>query len=57
MKGCCDVLGFLDDDTVMFASKSTEGYRLLAWRVGTEHVYLVSRLAGPGAMIDWLPSA
>jgi len=56
-KGCCEVLGFLDDDTVMFASKSTEGYRLLAWRVGTEEVFLVSRLAGPGALVAWAPTA
>lgn len=55
-KGCCGVLGFLDDDTVMFASESTEGYRLLAWRVGTEDVYLVSRLAGPGTLVAWLPA-
>ena len=55
-KGCCEVLGFLDADTVMFASKSTEGYRLLAWSVGTEDVYLVSRLAGPGALVAWSPA-
>lgn len=55
-KGCCEVLGFLDDDAVLFASKSSEGYRLLAWRVGTADVYLVSRFAGPGALIDWLPA-
>ena len=56
-KGCCEVLGFLDDDTVLFASKSTEGYRLLAWRVGTADVYLVSRFAGPGTLVGWRPEA
>lgn len=50
-KGCCEVLGFLDDDTVLFASRSTEGYRLLAWRVGTPEVSLVSRLVGAGAAL------
>ncbi len=52
-KGCCEVLGFLDDDTVMFASRSDVGYRLLAWRVGTGDVYLVGRLAAPGRLVAW----
>ena len=56
-KGCCEVLGFLDDDTVLFASRSTEGSRLLAWRVGTPEVFLVSRLAGRGALVAWRPAA
>lgn len=56
-KGCCEVLGFLDDDTVLFASRSTEGYRLLAWRIGTADVYLVSRFAGPGTLVGWRPEA
>ena len=56
-KGCCEVLGFLDDDTVLFASRSTEGYRLLAWRVATPEVSLVSRIAGRGALVAWRPGA
>ncbi|HEY0949809.1 hypothetical protein [Nocardioides sp.] len=55
-KGCCEVLGFLDDDTVLFASRSTAGSRLLAWRVGTSEVYLVSRLAGGGTLVAWRPA-
>lgn len=55
-KGCCEVLGFIDDDTLMFASKSEEGYRFLAWRVGTDDVYLVGSLAGPGALVAWRPA-
>ncbi len=31
-KGCCPVLGWLDDDTVLYANV---GQRLLAWNVGT----------------------
>lgn len=55
-KGCCEVLGFIDDDTLMFASKSDEGYRFLAWRVGTDDVYLVGSLAGLGALVAWRPA-
>lgn len=55
-KGCCEVLGFLDGDTVLFASKSSEGSRLLAWRVGTREVSLVSELAGWATVVAWRPA-
>lgn len=56
-KGCCEVLGFLDDDTVLLASRSSEGSRLLAWRVGTPEVFLVSRLTGSASLVAWRPEA
>jgi hypothetical protein len=52
-KGCCEVLGFLDDDTVLFASQSSEGSRLLAWRVGTPEVFLVARFTGWATLVAW----
>ncbi|MCX6400893.1 MAG: hypothetical protein NTX33_13315 [Propionibacteriales bacterium] len=44
-KGCCPVVGWLDDETVLLQSRSNES-RILAWRVGTPDLQRVSRLVG-----------
>lgn len=44
-KGCCPVVGWLDDRTVLLQSRSNES-RILAWRVGTADLQRVSRLTG-----------
>ena len=47
-KGCCPVVGWSDGDTVLFESRSA-GARVLAWRVGSHDVRLVSTIVG------WVP--
>lgn len=47
-KGCCLALGWVDDDTVLFASASDHGQRLLAWDVGSPRLYRVSEVLGSG---------
>lgn len=47
-KGCCVALGWLDADTVLFGSQSTEGQRILAWHVDTPDVRRVADILGPG---------
>lgn len=49
-KGCCVALGWLDRDTVLFSSSSTEGQRILAWDVDTPSVHLVSDIRGPASI-------
>lgn len=49
-KGCCIALGWLDRDTVLFSSISSEAQRVLAWRVGTPSVLLVSEIVGPASI-------
>ena len=49
-KGCCLALGWLDADTVLFSSSSTEGERILAWQVGTATVLRVSEILGRGGV-------
>ena len=49
-KGCCVPRSWIDDDTLVFSSFSSEGQRLLAWDVGTQHVYLVSDIVGPASI-------
>ncbi|WP_182379716.1 hypothetical protein [Nocardioides sp. WS12] len=44
-KGCCPVIGWLDDETVLFQSRSN-AMRILAWRVGTADLRRVSRITG-----------
>lgn len=44
-KGCCPVVGWLDDATVVLQSRSNTS-RILAWRVGTPDLQRVSRLVG-----------
>lgn len=44
-KGCCPVVGWLDDDTVLLQSRSNTS-RILAWRVGTADLRRVSRITG-----------
>lgn len=44
-KGCCPVVGWLDDETVLLQSRSNTS-RILAWRVGTPDLQRVSRLVG-----------
>jgi hypothetical protein len=50
-KQCCQVAGWLDRDTVVYESRSSEGLRLLAWRMGTGRFWQVSRVVG------WTPGA
>jgi hypothetical protein len=42
---CCPVVGWIGNHTVVFESRSNDG-RILAWRVGTPHVYRVSDIRG-----------
>ncbi|KRA31307.1 MULTISPECIES: hypothetical protein [unclassified Nocardioides] len=44
-KGCCPVIGWLDDRTVLLQSRSNTS-RILAWRVGTADLRRVSRITG-----------
>jgi len=43
-KGCCTVLGWTDDTTVLYQSVGSHGRWILAWNVDTGAVYDVSRL-------------
>lgn len=44
-KGCCPVVGWSDRDTVLVESRSADA-RVLAWRVGSHDVRLVSTIVG-----------
>jgi hypothetical protein len=44
-KGCCPVVGYSDRDTVLVESRSAHA-RVLAWRVGSHDVRLVSTIVG-----------
>lgn len=50
VKGCCIPRAWIDEDTVLFSSVSTEGQRILAWDVGTPTVHLVSDIRGPASL-------
>jgi hypothetical protein len=45
-KQCCQVAGWLDRDTLVYGSRSSEGLRLLAWRQGTHRFWKVSQVVG-----------
>jgi hypothetical protein len=45
-KQCCQVAGWLDSRTVVYESRSSEGLRLIAWRVGSGRFWQVSRVVG-----------
>lgn len=47
-KGCCPVVGWSDRETVLVESRSADA-RVLAWRVGSHDVRLVSSIVG------WVP--
>jgi len=44
-KGCCPVVGFADESTVLFESRHAEA-RVLAWEVGTGRLEQVARIVG-----------
>jgi hypothetical protein len=44
IKGCCSVLGWADDDTVVFQTFGSHDSWLLAWNVRTGVVYKVTRI-------------
>lgn len=44
-KGCCEVVGWFDRDTVAYRS----GDRILAWRLGTDFHFRVTDITGVGA--------
>jgi hypothetical protein len=45
-KQCCQVAGWLDRFTLVYESRSVEGLRLVAWRMGTGRFWQVSRVVG-----------
>jgi hypothetical protein len=45
-KQCCQVVGWLDRYTVVYESRSSDGLRLVAWRVGSGRFWQVSQVAG-----------
>jgi hypothetical protein len=45
-KQCCQVAGWLDRYTLVYESHSSQGMRLLAWRVGTHRFWRVSDVVG-----------
>jgi|tagenome__1003787_1003787.scaffolds.fasta_scaffold20965781_3 hypothetical protein len=45
-KECCQLAGWLDRFTLVYESRSSEGLRLLAWRMGTGRFWQVSRIVG-----------
>jgi hypothetical protein len=45
-KQCCQVATWLTHDTLMYESRSADGIRLLAWKVGTGRFWQVSRVVG-----------
>jgi hypothetical protein len=46
-KLCCPVVGWTDDQTLVYESRSGEP-KLIGWSVGTDHFELVSRIVGLG---------
>jgi hypothetical protein len=49
-KQCCQVAGWLDSDVLLYESRSSEGFRLLAWQQGTGNFWQVADVVG------WRPS-
>jgi hypothetical protein len=45
-KQCCQVATWLDPQTVVYESRSGDGLRLLAWRVGTHDFWNVATVTG-----------
>jgi hypothetical protein len=48
-KGCCEVVGWFDRDTVAYRS----GDRILAWRLGTDFHFRVAEMAGVAQGEEW----
>ncbi|WP_151084378.1 hypothetical protein [Nocardioides cynanchi] len=45
-KQCCEAAGWLDRDVLLYESRSSEGFRLLAWQQGTGNFWQVSDVVG-----------
>jgi hypothetical protein len=45
-KQCCQVAGWLDRSTLVYESRSSDGLRLVAWRMGTARFWQVSQIVG-----------
>jgi hypothetical protein len=45
-KGCCQADTWIAPDTLVYDSSSTDGTRLIAWQLGTDHFWKVSQLTG-----------